>query len=430
MALLVTGLLFVNAHKSPLDELGCHQENPDSKYHCHTGPLKGREFSSKEEAERLISAVQAVASPDFSVVVETDPAAQKTDRGPASTGNVDLPPPPPAPPKAVINNSLLKVISWRLNKNGENLDYDRIANVFSEADIAIMQDIDLDEVGKGPLHIIGDLVQSRIGEKVCRMWFRTGSKKEKYGILWRNSTIGHVAKAGEIKESCGEMAVVVPLTKKKPIASSLFFSKVQKKMFQLGTINLESRPKKADATIAYVFRSIESSNWPTLVAGDLKLSSRSGAKTIEKMKFKTALTGRAPAGQHGPARLTTDNLWTRNAVVVRAVSINLYDRFSELNRKEIDKRFSGSFPILAEMALMSEPDEHISSMIVSTRAKERAARREASSGGKKVIEAKKTDLFEEDTAEDLEQEAQDVDYDLREPAAKPKKKKKIKKKKR
>ncbi|MBI4461187.1 MAG: YHYH domain-containing protein [Acidobacteria bacterium] len=39
-------------HGGGLDSLGCHNDRKNGDYHCHRGPLAGRSFSSKAEAEK------------------------------------------------------------------------------------------------------------------------------------------------------------------------------------------------------------------------------------------------------------------------------------------------------------------------------------------------------------------------------------------
>ena len=40
------------AHGGGLDSLGCHYDRKRGGYHCHRGPLAGRSFNSRAEAER------------------------------------------------------------------------------------------------------------------------------------------------------------------------------------------------------------------------------------------------------------------------------------------------------------------------------------------------------------------------------------------
>ena len=409
--LLAVGFLFTNAHNAPLDDLGCHRDPPKGKYHCHTGVLKGREFASREEAEKAL--------PSLEVVDTAPPPAVAPAETPAAAA------PPPVSPK---EEALIKIVTWNLKRKGAKaMDYDRIAAIASEADIVLFQSVDAEEKGKGTLHIVGDLVQTRVNEKICRAWFKNGAgKRDQYGLLWKSSAISLVESSGEIKDSCGDMAVILPTSAKKKdekvIASSMFFSKAQKKMFTLGTINMDSRPKKPEFTVPSLFKTLNSSPFAAIVGGDFKVSSKhAGFNEVKKMKFKPALTG-------GGKSSTLDNFWVKNAVVVRAVSINLHDRFSEIGRSEIDSTVSEAFPVLAEFALVPEADENLQMVIVQRAKKEQekaAAKKEAKA--KPVAEAKPAPSFEE-PKEDIEEEANEADEEHRGPAAKSTKKKSSKKK--
>jgi hypothetical protein len=425
-------LFFTNAHNSPLDELGCHRDPPGSRYHCHTGALKGREFNNKDEAQRSIASVQAQAQDsDFAVTYEDNPdAAREKVHDKNLAKDAQLPPPPDLLPKAVVHEKLLKVISWNVKK-GEKVDYDRIVNVLMESDIAVLQGLDLDEKGKGPLHIIGDLLQGRINEKICRMWFRNSAQgREKYGILWRNSTVGYVDESGNIKERCGEMAVVVPTNKGKgaaAVAASLFFSKVQKKMFQLGTVFLDKRQKNPKRDVPGLFKPLESSNFPTVVVGDVKFQT----SDIKKWNFKSSIARTTVAAKKDRgSKSSTGNIWSRNAVVVRGVHVNLYDRFAELPTKDIDTSVSASFPMLAEVALVPELDDNLQTMVIKAKKeKEKAAPKKEPVEAKGPADEPRENFDEPD--DNIEEEANRADSDdERGPAASKSKKKKSKKKKR
>ncbi|MGE4132161.1 MAG: hypothetical protein AB7F86_11025 [Bdellovibrionales bacterium] len=432
--LLFFSLLFTNAHNIPLDELGCHSEPPGSGYHCHAGTLEGRDFASREEAERALKAVTAGAnSKDFQVsfqkdpnapvaeavsAVEATPDSAKASRSVASIGL----PPPPEPEKAVLNENLLNVITWNIRRSGGTINYDRIVNILAEADISIIQEIDLDEKGKGPLHIIGDLIEGRIHQKICRAWFRNPTNgREKYGILWRNSTVAHVEKNGSVRPTCGEMATVIPLKAKKHaqfLVSTLFMSKVQRKAFQLASVNLATRPKKPKTEIPSYFRDADGGNWPTLFAGHFGMSFRdrsfdepkkSGFKPVVQLRYSKSTKGRG-------SKLIPDNLWVKGAVVVRAVPINLYDRFSDIKPKMIEQEVSNFFPILAEIALQPEPDEKILGMIAkSKKAASKTVAEKKTKPEPKVVNSKPKKDFVE-SKDDIEEEANEADVEHRDPA--------------
>lgn len=42
------------AHGGGLDSLGCHHDRKNGGYHCHRGPLAGRSFASKAEAQKAL----------------------------------------------------------------------------------------------------------------------------------------------------------------------------------------------------------------------------------------------------------------------------------------------------------------------------------------------------------------------------------------
>ena len=44
----------VSAHDSALDRNGCHENRPWGGYHCHSGPLAGQYFQSRQDAERAM----------------------------------------------------------------------------------------------------------------------------------------------------------------------------------------------------------------------------------------------------------------------------------------------------------------------------------------------------------------------------------------
>ncbi len=55
--LITIGLLFSSAalgHGGGTDSMGCHHDNQRGGYHCHSGPLAGQSFSSREEALRAL----------------------------------------------------------------------------------------------------------------------------------------------------------------------------------------------------------------------------------------------------------------------------------------------------------------------------------------------------------------------------------------
>ena len=53
----------LQAHPGVRDSYGCHPNVAHGTYHCHTGPLAGREFSSKAKMIRAYSEKQRSERP-------------------------------------------------------------------------------------------------------------------------------------------------------------------------------------------------------------------------------------------------------------------------------------------------------------------------------------------------------------------------------
>ncbi len=63
------------AHGGRTDSLGCHHNRKAGGYHCHSGPLAGRSFSSKSQAQ---AALRKLRSP-------SSEKQEKAERSPAKT---------------------------------------------------------------------------------------------------------------------------------------------------------------------------------------------------------------------------------------------------------------------------------------------------------------------------------------------------------
>ena len=50
------------AHGGRLNSAGCHNQNKDQTYHCHQGPLAGKSFSSRQQAEASTAADESPTS--------------------------------------------------------------------------------------------------------------------------------------------------------------------------------------------------------------------------------------------------------------------------------------------------------------------------------------------------------------------------------
>lgn len=378
LAVAGLGLLFVNADR-PLDDLGCREDETKNKYTCHTGPLAGSVFGSREDAQ-----------------IELDYIKQHTRLGKSEESRSSDEVAPPVP--------VLKVLSWNLKRTGkEKFDFDRIANVIADTDIAALQSLDAEDNGKGPLHIVADLVQQRSNQKICRAWFRTKGK-ERFAFLWKESTVSLVDQNGELRDPCmNDKSVVFPPSTRKDIGfnTALFYSKPHRRFFHLTTALLDSKVKEHD--VAGAFRSLSPSAWPAIVAGNLQFSSKHSVfKEVRKLEFRPAMVGRTSARRSSP-----ENFWTRKAVALESGVIDLYARFSEVNSKQLDSTVSENFPVFAAFSLTDDVEDAMQTQML------RAKRDTTSINGKNKkkarLEVAKPKAEFQEPKEDLEEEAKEAD---------------------
>jgi hypothetical protein len=326
------------------DDLGCHLDEITDSYFCSSGPLEGREFLTKAELDEAIQTFKNKAE------------AEEAERAKEA-----LPPPPP--PSDLLKdasdttskkgekpaNGNLKVMSWNMKAlAGEDSDYDRAAMVLGQADIVALQEVDLHGQGKGFLNVIANLMQEKLKQKICRAWIQAESgERQTHGFLWKESTVGYVDEGGAINETCGASATVIHQPKKAKLASqATFYFKPQKKMFVLGNTFVDSKPKSPEKSVSEIFKSLDEGKWPIVLAGDLKMSAANAAfKGAKKLGFHSAMKGTDKAW---------DNIWYRGATLNEASRVDLYREFSDIRHEDIQKNFSGIFPVMAEFRLQAE----------------------------------------------------------------------------
>ncbi|MGZ3723550.1 MAG: hypothetical protein ACXVA9_11495, partial [Bdellovibrionales bacterium] len=216
------------------------------------------------------------------------------------------------------------------------------------ADIVALQEVDLHSQGKGFLNVIGNLIQAKTQQKICRAWVQGGNgERQTYGFLWKEGTIGYVDSEGAINESCGETATTIRQSKKMKLASqATFYFKAQKKMFVLGTTFMDKKPKTPEKSINELFKSLDEGKWPVVLAGDMKMGAGNAAfNGARKLGFHSAMSGGAKGW---------DNVWYRGAFLGEAGPVDLYRQFSDVRREDIKKDFSGIFPVMAEFSLRED----------------------------------------------------------------------------
>lgn len=334
----LTTILLSPSLGAAADVPGCHEVPDTESYECTTGPLEGREFVTRDEAQDAMD--------EYNAKMKEAAADVPT-----------LPPPLPATfEQKETPEDHVVVVSWNvraLKRDGS--DYDRAALVLSSADVVALQEVDLSGNGKGFLNVLANLVQDKTKNKICRGWVQAGSgERQAYAFLWKEKTVGYVDSDGEIKESCGDTAINIRQSKTKLAGQSTFFFKALKKMFVVGNMYSDSKPKSPDKHVSEVFRSVSEEKFPVLVAGDLKMAaSNSAFQSVRKLGFHSAFSSSS-------SKKSWENFWYRGATLVEAEAIDLNQRFSDVKREEIEKEFAGIFPVSAEFTLKEKVTDSVS----------------------------------------------------------------------
>ncbi len=313
------GFLFIQG--SPVfDELGCRTIESTGVYQCEVGSLAGREFSSKAEA--LLQSEKPVTEIE-------------TTRAP---GTVDH----------------LKILSWNVkNLARGGSDYDRAAIVLGDADLVLLQEMESEaQKGKGFLNVMADLIQGRNKEKICRAWTQAaGGGRLRYGFIWKNSKIGVVDSAGELKEDCGPLALTIRQGKKLKMAMrATFFSKAERKVFLVNSVFIDKKSKDPAKEVLELFAGLSDSEWPIIVAGDLRIGAENAAfDEARKVGFRAAIGSDKRSGNS-----SVENFWFHNAWPIEAHTVNLFHRFPDSPHLDIVQGLSEQFPIMAEFSLNEE----------------------------------------------------------------------------
>jgi len=345
------------AHPLFADELadyGCHLDEITDSYFCSTGPLEGREFVTKSEVEEAVQADKQRAKEEQkerpSEMLPPSPGpAIEPDNAATTAADAAKTEKPAEPQDHFI------VMSWNMKAlAGEGSDYDRAALVLSQADVAVLQEVNLKGQGKGFINVIANLIQAKTQQKMCRAWVQgANGDRQTYAFLWKENTIGYVDNDGMINEKCGETAATIRQSKKMKLASeATFYFKAQKKMFVVGTVFLDKKPKNPDKSVTDLFKSFDDSKWPVVIAGDLKLGpSNSAFNGARKLDFHSALSSN---------KKYWDNIWFRGATLSQAAPVNVYEKFADARQEDIHNGFSGIFPVAAEFSLTAPAVDTVS----------------------------------------------------------------------
>jgi hypothetical protein len=337
------------------DDMGCYVDYVTEAYVCDEGPLAGREFINKAAAKESLKTLKKDAEKYKQATSEVGPAPAPDARAGKKAEAPAVPP------------DQLRFISWNMRSLvHDGSDYDRAAIVLADADLIALQEIDLKGQGKGFINVLADLVQAKAKQKICRAWVHDSSgERQSYGFMWKESSVGFVDGEGAMSDSCG-MALIIRQAKPMKYGSrATFYLKAPKKFFEVVTMFSDKQPGRE---VSDLFRAVNDSKWPVLMAGDLKMSpGNSNLKDTAKYGFHSALRG---------GRAGWDNFWYRKTGVKNARRINLYEHFSDARRQDIQRSFVGISPITADFDLKEEVKES-TILVPKVKPKQKVAKRSA-----------------------------------------------------
>jgi len=262
----------------------------------------------------------------------------------------------------------LNIVSWKMKKGGFKYDVDRVASVMATADITVLQDIEFNEMGETAVNVIATILEKRMGEKICRGWFKNGAgKRNRFGFIWRDAQIGHLDSSGELRESCSNRPVVMR-TETKDYGIATFFLKSNSRLFVVSSMDLQNL-KNPDAELPRMFRTFSESEWAVVYAGDTHTSANHKAfKDVRKWNFKSALsssTGSQAKGKKKSAKKSLENIWFKNIALITAEPVNLYEQFPELNPTEVDEAVGDIRPLRAEFTFSNHEAETVQTQMIS-----------------------------------------------------------------
>lgn len=322
---------WVSAHDGELDAVGCHEETATGNYHCHTGPLSGREFLSQDEAAEALAQLKAQQT------------LQKADE--IFAANQSAP---------------LKLLSWKFSSIGtKRFEYDRIVNVMMDADLVVAQEVEFTKTGESALTVIANLLSQRLNQRICKGWFKSETgDRGRHAFLWRDNAISFVEKNGVIIERCPEAPVVIRVDGKRLDSRApywaTFFMKNRRQMINVASVQFEQRPKQHE--VAGVFRKLNKLQWPVVLAGNFKIKAQTNAfSEATQMNFKPVLQREGNA---------TSNLWLKNLSVAFSEAVDLSSRFPELSPKEVDRQVSSFPPLFAQITFTPAEAETLKTRII------------------------------------------------------------------
>lgn len=299
-------LSMASAHNGDLDGLGCHIEPNAKTYHCHEGPLAGRNFVSKQAAVAALTALGSVPKEDEKPKeLEAEETAEVEERAPAT-------------PASSIG---IQLMLWNARHLGrEARDLEQVAELVAASDLVVFTDAGVSFLAREALNRLVKQISTGLGEKICRAWTEpVKGENVRHAILWKDRKIAFVKSSGVALETCPEADLAIK-------THAVLLERSSRQHFTV-------QPARSGATPATV------ADWPALMAGEL------GAKPADGFSVSP---GSASA---------SEVLWLRRFVPTEVRALDLIREYPDLKMNVLRAAFSDRRPIRAELRFVHDDDQ-------------------------------------------------------------------------
>lgn len=250
----------------------------------------------------------------------------------------------------------LVMISWNVKHLGrKSLAPETAASFLQEADIITFQEVNKSESGQIALAGIATALRKQLNQKICWGLSEVPSgDRERYGYLWRDSSVAYVKSDGTVMETCPNSAITIRLGAKnqdkimREPAYGTFYAREAKKKFVLASIHLVPTKKKPEQEVMPLFDTFEGEALPVIVAGDYNLDSlHPSFRAARDRGFSPAMSQEKTSLKKKKRELgkAYDNFWMRGVALRSSKVINLLKVFPNRAVSSIFNDISDHCPI-------------------------------------------------------------------------------------
>lgn len=394
------------AHEGPVDGFGCHGSKGGT-YHCHSGPLAGRSFVTKNAAVSAFMAMEKEAEASDAAAIKADEAANpkaevapKEDpkRAVANKEGAEKPPkakPPVAKPEPVNPASAAASVTATAPAAAP-VPATAPAAAPAPAPVAAAVPAAAPAIPVPPKQNLrlGDLEPLKVVSWSASMMGRDNVDYRQIAhlisyadlVIFEDVSLTDLSRealnqtATALSTAIGEKicrAVVIPTKEAKSRSVMLWkdrkfafvhsngrFKETCEQEYSLqdrrsfATLYVKHAkqfitvaPIGKDSDIPAVFGGLSQNQWPAIVAGDFALEyAHPNLKPLRDQRFSPALTDKradTKSTQRGFQK-TLDNLWIRGLSTKDARVVDLAGEYPDVDSDQIRTRFSDRCPVYSE----------------------------------------------------------------------------------